>query len=98
MRKPGWNSSVTAAPPDHGAPLEHGDLESGRGKVGRAHQPVVSPADDQGVAARAAARRAQPWLQPRAGGCGKPLSGISLRMCRPKLFRHASPSPSGPEV
>ena len=83
-------------PADHGAPLEHGDLQARRRQIGRAHQPVVPAADDQCIAAPALAR--QPWLQPRAGACGSGLSGMRLRMRRAKLRRHTSPSLNGPEV
>jgi|HubBroStandDraft_2_1064218.scaffolds.fasta_scaffold231863_2 hypothetical protein len=35
---------------DDGAPLEDRNLETGRSEIGRADQPVVAAADDDGIA------------------------------------------------
>ena len=35
--------------PDHVAPFEHHDLQTGHGEIGRAHEPVMPAADDDGV-------------------------------------------------
>src|SRR5688572_1811273 len=34
---------------DHGTPLQHGDLQPGRGEIGSADQAVVPPADHDGI-------------------------------------------------
>ena len=47
--KPGWNSSVTAAPPDDGAPLEDEGLQAALGQEGRGDEAVVAAADDDDV-------------------------------------------------
>ena len=51
--KPGKISSVTAAPPTSGPPLEHERLPAGAREVGGGDEPVVAAADDDRVVALA---------------------------------------------
>ena len=64
--KPGWNSSVTAAPPTTLAPLEHERLQAGLGQEGRGREAVVAAADDDDVGLHATFPRSQSFRISRA--------------------------------
>ena len=48
-QKPGWSSSVMAAPPTSGRRSRISVLQPGLGEVGAVGQAVVAAADDDGV-------------------------------------------------
>ncbi len=81
----------------HAARLEHGDFEARRREIRGADQPVVTPADDDGVTRlRAAHGDFLPVRQPAPGARFSRLSGMSSRMRRAKLRNATSLLPSGP--
>ena len=81
----------------HAASFEHGDFEARRGEIRGAHQPVMTPADDDGVAQlRAAHGDFLPVRQPGLGARSRRLSGMSSRIRRAKLRKATSLLPSGP--